>query len=401
MFFEKKEIKIKDVLLMENNPRYTFEEEDINFLEVSKKNHDQYLAYKNLIESEGNLEKLLNLINSFNKIGFDETIDVAPFILENDKLIVAEGNRRFFAMKLLSKEIKAINSLKNYVKNILYEFSKIDDNKREIEDFEKNRKKILDIINNKNNEKIKFDTKINANIYKFQEVLNKDLKEKNKELLEKIISRHSYSEGSLKKEWSRTKMFFELRTRFINILKNEIKKNKKTALDKTFEELEEIYNRKSSTMRSDIFNAFFVYTIIKLWLNERKNSKERENSIIKKINSSSIELSLSKIKDPSLKKSIRTYFNISKKDNESIINSEINYNFNYLKIGNENGCWEDISNLIMTAYWENCLNTRFFSICDKNEKWNNDVIKKYSNLFKISENEIKKQFLVIWKKMKI
>ncbi len=109
-----KNIKIKDLFLFDMNPRYSKTKQ----AKIALKNikYDNLIdginnnVAKKIVKHEGDLGDLYDLIYSINKLGFIEEANQFALlkiskINEKDKFIVADGNRRLLALKILNREL--------------------------------------------------------------------------------------------------------------------------------------------------------------------------------------------------------------------------------------------------------------------------------------------------------
>lgn len=386
---EEKSIKISDILLMQNNPRYTFlEEELIDFGKISNNVDNQTNAFENLIKSEGNLEKTLNLIESFADKGFSIREDVPPYTLKKsktDNYVVIEGNRRILCLKLLARDPLFLKLLREYEsnENMINYFDT-----ETIEHIKTNLKKIKDLIDTYEGE-INLDYEIKVYNVLIKDLEDNELKILSDEITELIASRHSYSESSLKKEWSRIKMFYELRLRFqnrYNLNLNEVGNSAK-ALEFTYNYLKKIYKRTLSTIKGDVKTAYYVTNILNYYIENKNISIE---NIDYRINSSSIELSLSKVINIKTKLSLRKELQIEYINLEGIV---LDRNISITEITNKKYNWEKLSDFVIQACISKSLNTRDFDICRNNGDKDQLTIEKYSKLFDLSKSFVEENLI--------
>ncbi len=379
-YLNQKIVKIKDIKLMENNPRYSFTEGDIDFKGAMNSEQNQLNSYEKLMESEEDFSKFCNLVRNISENGFSITEDVPPFLVPSNKnvgtFVVVEGNRRIFALKLLAGDNIAREAFGSFA---LPQVNVGDSDKVNEDEFKRNKDEIVRIINLENENL--FD-EITANVFEINELSDKELELAEQSLIELIVSRHSYAESSLKKEWSRTKMFYELKNRYIITFNRELKSNDySNSVENTIDSLQKVYKREKKVIKSDLYNAFYVTKIIDEWLDQTRvdNAVERE-FYIRKIKASSLELSLSKIKNHKTSTTLRRWVEI--KTNYQFLNEKLRNDSEFLTIMNEGVTWRNLSKFIMYSYQNGFLDTRGFKFCKKGVLSKDEkLVELYSGIF--------------------
>ncbi|MCC3161131.1 MAG: hypothetical protein K4H23_05305 [Mollicutes bacterium PWAP] len=99
-------IKISSIELSKVNPRFTtIHSTDVNLIDVIKSGNDNYVeenVIKELLQREGDFKNFVDLLSSISLMGFDTKIESLYVVKKEEKIIVAEGNRRILALKLLN-----------------------------------------------------------------------------------------------------------------------------------------------------------------------------------------------------------------------------------------------------------------------------------------------------------
>ena len=369
----RKKISIDKIKLSEKNLRYTIlkslDENLINKLKDLKKNQQQVL--EDLLNTEGNLSNLHNLLDSILNIGF-ETKTESIFLIENkNQYIVAEGNRRTMCLKFIlglfdfEKKIKKITNTNDYKEDLFNE----DDNKQNNneKDREENIRKIILTIS-----KIRKKWKNSTFVY------NAKIVTKNEELWGIIYTKHIAGEKPGMREWNRGKYFADL----LSILKNGINKNKHNLIKK----VRTLIKREPERVIEDFKKAQFIKEIFKNNLISNNFGKNLiiDNeiySIIKneKVSALQQNFSLKRIKD-----SAKENLNINdSKFKDKYLN--FSYNDNNLIVFENSKKKREILKFIYQQYKKGVITTRPIKVEDK-EKFDLNVKRLLSN-FKININE--------------
>lgn len=402
-YFFPRKINLEEVLLFSENPRFSLNKMSYDLEKISNEIHDEKndtnnyekKAIEKLLLNEGDEGKLSNfikLIESLSK-GFNEQLDVIPFLIKNkdfNKYIVIEGNRRFFALKLLySSNNLYLNTLKNF------DFEKYNEEEKNIKKINSDKEKIIKFIenfkNNNNNILIKIPT------YEIV-VNNKDYEKCDSEIRKIILSRHSHTENSTKKEWPRLKSLAELLIFFSDEYLKELNKKRdknflikndfiKKIWDIVLENLSFIYNRDETKIKNDIYTSIFVLKILRYdWKNIRNLDLKRYTSKV-----SSIELSPNNLRSILKEKSLKNFIDLKKTKIENInfepLNLEIEevrmfeneeileFVLNNLYIKNNKKEWKEISIFLLKALEKKWFSTRGYNSIKKTIK-NGEIIKK-------------------------
>lgn len=238
------DVNLNLLQLAKRNPRYD-SDWDINcslidyLIEGNKFYNDdiQEKIANKLLKYEDDLSSFYELISSIANEGFDTTTDNVFVIKNENKYIVAEGNRRILALLLLNKKV-------NFPEFEHFEITKGEDWDEEDSD-------IKNLINNYN--KIKEEIKkyseknINKNTFLNLAIVNDDLK------LRKIVfSRHSSGKIKGKKDWSTGKYFWSLYKFY----------NKNDSDDKNIEKIARTYNKSKKQIQNDTTIAFWIINLI-------------------------------------------------------------------------------------------------------------------------------------------
>ncbi len=247
---DRDEISIDKIKLSEKNLRYTIlkslDDDLISKLKDSKKNQQEVL--KDLLNTEGNLSDLHNLLVSILNIGFETNTESIFLIKNKDKYIVAEGNRRTMCLKFIlglfdfEQIIKKIKITNDYKEDLFNE----EDNKEKNneKDRKENIRKIILTIN-----KIREKWKNATFIY------NAKIVTENKELWGIIYTKHIAGERPGMREWNRGKYFADL----LSILKNGINKNNHNLIKK----VRTLIKREPERVIEDFKKAQFIKEIFK------------------------------------------------------------------------------------------------------------------------------------------
>ena len=239
-------ISLKDIELSNWNPRYNNKwdpkENLINFLKEGNENYNFSKTFKDLLINEGDLSKFHELIVSIRNDGFEEDLDSIYVIKKNDddKFIVAEGNRRILSLIMLKEKIN------------LPEIEKFNPFEGEDEEGEE-----------ENNDKLKANYKnINKIINEYKNELNTKIKVcivKDHELLSKIInSRHSSGKVKGKRDWSTGKYYLTLYNYFLNKDTKTLEEN-----DEQLKNISKKYNKTWKKIKIDLKNAKWIINLIK------------------------------------------------------------------------------------------------------------------------------------------
>ncbi len=254
IWFEEIEIdKLETILISAKNPRFE-EIESIKdnlckiLTEDLDKNNQEKVAEK-LLEREGDLSQLLDLIDSIEKNNFKSSSEIILLKSNNENYIVAEGNRRILCLKIFFNIIKFPKLIFFENNNNMYEKLKNQEYNNQKKDLK------IKIIKNyaKINEKIKIiqknisDFKIKNRFFRAVIVQND-----NEYLWEKIYDKHVNGEAVGFKKWSRGQYFLNL----LNYFKNGINL---TAKEKW--EYESKLSKKEKIIRSDYKHAQLSYKI--------------------------------------------------------------------------------------------------------------------------------------------
>lgn len=248
------------VLLSVHNPRYrSIKNIKVNLCERLKEdafNMKQDEVCRELLKNEGDLSLLLTLLQNIKEMGFDSSTNRLIFLKvsdeeNNQKYVVAEGNRRMLCLKLLFGYFN-LQSLDFFLKN----------NNPYYWNYEKKYEKL------RNNYTIKIDTnfrKIENIIQNFKEN-NQKINYQNKELWFETTNDSAFLWGSIFekhingqslgfKQWSRGSYFLNL----INFFSNGFPDSKDT---QTIKEYETKLQKQMSKIKPDYKQAQIVYWIV-------------------------------------------------------------------------------------------------------------------------------------------
>lgn len=353
-----KKRKISDLLLFDLNPRYS------NFLDINwdqvQKNGNKYSQETiavNLLSFEEDFKSFKTLINSLASSGYDERQDqiICVETIKGD-YIVAEGNRRTLAVKLLIDRNWA-NSIfdifTNYIKNeenvnknnkIINYSSELDELLSENDFVEEDRIKSIERLRNFIN---KLYDSNEINIKKFEEITinlyDKDSDFNNEDIklsLNHAIFGRSVSAPGGKMKWPRFQTLKNTWDIYLKMME-ENNNNDDDAIEKTSRFL----NRSKSSVNIELSSARWV-----MYLKENYSGKYNLGDW-KHIRTSAIELSLDVIDISDFipdKKRLKDFLEIqipSKGKNICIEKNETKND-------------TEISNFIVDSYLDNLYSTR-------------------------------------------
>lgn len=242
---------LSEIYLSENNPRYTKTildpKEIIDNFRFTDATKDQNKIQNTLLNYEGDFSDLLSLFNSLKYSGYNSQFN-DPIILVKDKktnnYLVAEGNRRILALKLISEtkfqfnfrsnQLHAQEENTSFFDNEIDDENNVDQNKRN-----KNIKEILDLISYISKENKKWEI--------YYRVINDG-----EELLQILYGKHLVGEKVGMRPWSRSKYYADLLINF----PYGIDKNNPNILKKI-----KYLHRDPNNFVSDYKQAQFIYSI--------------------------------------------------------------------------------------------------------------------------------------------
>ena len=205
-------MKIKNLELSMTNPRFTFlknfEDDLIEFISRENNEYNEEKAILQLIKSEGNLSDFIQLVDSIKKYGWMDLGEEILVIQSKNKYIVAEGNRRILALKLILKF------------NKLPPIKKLSD----LEDFIEYESHDKEIAKNSKDEKLETNySKLNTFLSEINKIKNLDSDEidcriifRSDELWRFIYTKHIVGERPGMRKWSRGKYFVDILNFFPN-----------------------------------------------------------------------------------------------------------------------------------------------------------------------------------------
>lgn len=269
-------IDINNIFLSSNNPRYTLlnnlEENLFDFFK-NKQNYDlemQEQTFLDLLRSEGNFDDLKKLLDSICEHGFKNQGENILLIKDDNKFIVAEGNRRVMILKLLTEKI----NLPDYNDKIFGKNHYSNENSNADENEESyNLKTIKEKEKDKSNYEdcIKFIKQIKENYKDSIFEIYYRIIENSSELWDEIYNKHLTGEKTGLRKWSRAKYFADL----LNLFPDGINKEK-------FEIIFNTIKRNKDQILADYKEAQFVKLCFK-YGNEFINFDNTEKNIEKNI----------------------------------------------------------------------------------------------------------------------
>ncbi|MCF0218044.1 MAG: hypothetical protein HUJ42_03335 [Malacoplasma sp.] len=275
---EIKDISLDNILLSASNPRFSpMNSIDESIIDHIKKDIDittQNNVFKKILSTEDNFADLLSLLKSVENLGFENENEPIYLInLENNKYVVAEGNRRIMCLKL----IKNLLNFPDYdflIKKCSEENQDvvIEENNGSIIQEQKDYSNTDILKNSSDNKKSranyeacietikKIQSKQDLKFKLFFKVFNVDTKPEEKEKLDLelwsvIYDKHLTGNRQGMRRWSRSKYFVDLLKMFRDGISNDdIKaKNKQIFLR---------IKRDINVVRSDFRQAQFTYICI-------------------------------------------------------------------------------------------------------------------------------------------
>ena len=356
---EYKTIPLKNIELSNSNPRYNNEwdpkENLIDFLIKGNQDYNFKKTSKDLLINDGDLTKFNELITSIKDDGFEEELDKIFVIKKNeneDKFIVAEGNRRILSLIMLKKKIKLPK---------IEEFKPFEgeDEEGEVE----------------NNDKLKRNYKaINKVINEYEKELNLEINVcvvKDHELLSKIInSRHSSGKVKGKRDWSTGKYYWTLYNYFLDKDNKEIKDD-----DEELKNISKKYNKTPKKIKIDLKNSNWIINLI-------KKSENNVGKFIKKFKISALHKNF--IKSSLILDNYKNETNIFKfkklidagleNQTKDFFNSEIFKKLSHLVI-----------DLFTKEKYKKVENEKFNSISTRKTKHNDEAKNKIKEFFEIKK----------------
>lgn len=261
------EINLKNIELSVVNPRYTtIPSLESNLLEIIKHgnaNYDESDVISTLLSREGNFSHLLQLLKSITVMSFDDTIEPILVVKNQDeKIIVAEGNRRIMALKLLNKLVDIPELHKISLSDSLDEEILVDDDLDEMAERAKNYKGIVDLIKNYTHS---------------DNIINVELIESDEVLWKLIYTKHIVGQRPGLRKWPRGKYFVDILSFFPNGINIQKDPNiEKTLLKRVQRSIEAVkIDYKHAQFVRDIFWSGYNYDTTKLLdvYNEMKTNK--------------------------------------------------------------------------------------------------------------------------------
>ncbi|AXE60869.1 hypothetical protein DA803_02075 [[Mycoplasma] phocae] len=248
---DNKIVKIDNVFLSPNNPRYTLLKKITDDLMkfITNEGHEsisdqkQNEIFKKLLKSEGDFKQFKSLLESIYENGFTNNSEPLLFIellSDIDKFMIAEGNRRLTILKLIVGSFR-LPDFDHFIKNeIIYvdtdstdEFNVDYKNKSNVKDTYDDCRNLIEEIKNKYSE---------FNVY-FKIIKNSD------ELWDEIYNKHLTGEKPGLKKWSRSKYFADL----LNLFPEGIS-------DENFSDIFKKIKRDKKRVVEDFKQAQFVYS---------------------------------------------------------------------------------------------------------------------------------------------
>ena len=251
-----KKLDLKNIVLSFNNPRWKdIPSLNTNLIEMIVQKSDattEKEVIKKLLELEGNLDNFVDLIRNIAN-GFRD-YEQGIFVVQKNsyQYIVARGNRRILALKLLNNFIKLprLSEIrKNFNSNDGYAFG---NQKKYLENYERIKK----IINLEN--RIYGRTEFNCWI------VNKN---QNEILWEIIFSKNIGGAKIGLRRWGRGKYFVDLLNFFSNGMKAKYDKLEQQRIESQLQ-------RKLIKLKQDYKHAQFVYEIVNSDLKNSNKAKE-------------------------------------------------------------------------------------------------------------------------------
>ena len=260
---DKRKIDLKNVALSFNNPRWQdISNLETNLIKMIIQQSDQTTekeVVKKILELEGDLRDFVDLIRSIAK-GFRD-YEQGIFVVQKNshQYVVAEGNRRVLALKLLSKLV-GLPKLSEIRKN--YEYDPDDDWDEEYpiadkKKYLKNYEKIKEIINSENNVisgRTEFDFLI----------IDED---QNEILWEVIFSKHISGMKIGLRRWGRGKYFVDLLNFFPNGMKKKYEKWEEAKIESRLQ-------KRLTKIKIDYKHAQFVFEIANADFQDANKAKE-------------------------------------------------------------------------------------------------------------------------------
>ena len=211
------EIKIEDLELSKFNPRFTFLDKiDMNIVDFIRKGNENYSEKEVasiLLKNEGNLKDMINLMNSISNSGWIDLGEQLIVIKSGSKYVVAEGNRRLLALKLLFKMIK-LENIDEIIEETLNQDMHWDEELMKELDFKTKYEKMKNIIKN---------YKEDGDPELKDKKLNVELVSKSDDLWTLLYTKHISGERPGMRQWKRGKYFVDI----LNFFPSGINRNDK------------------------------------------------------------------------------------------------------------------------------------------------------------------------------
>ncbi|MGL4343168.1 MAG: hypothetical protein ACRCRZ_01175 [Metamycoplasmataceae bacterium] len=268
-------LKISDILLSPNNPRFTlinsFDEDLISFLKENKLNLEQNEILIKLFSLEGDFFDFFTLLNSINSNGFNNSTEPI-FIIENNNdknYLVAEGNRRIMALKLIFDNFEIPKYEDIYYQTLLYQNTNSDFLEEEILSGKQESNSILKDSDNYEKQKKYYDECVKI----IKEIKQNATLEfiiyfkiiKDSDTLWKIIyDKHLTGEKPGLRKWSRTKYYADLLKIFEDGFLSD---------DKRIDKICWKINRNKKFIEKDFKEAQYIYSCV--YFGENLNDDER------------------------------------------------------------------------------------------------------------------------------
>lgn len=275
-------IFLNDILLSSNNPRYTLINNAyinlIDFLKKEKDEKNQQEIFIKLLKNEGNFNDLIRLLNNIYNFEFNNLWEPIYLIQNENKYIVAEGNRRIMTLNLILNNFH----LPDFDKLNIYEYSSYSNNidekihKNDYEEYDN----FLNKAKYNYDECKKIITKIQEKYLGKIWTLYVNVINDSEKLWQMIYDKHLTGERPGIRQWSRTKYFADLLSMFpegINFNENNVLINEKIKF--IFQKIK----REPKMVINDFHEAQYIYSLFYFYRGYNDDKEEVDNFNIKDI----------------------------------------------------------------------------------------------------------------------